>query len=111
MPKPLEELKEGRARLTGNILRITGNTTFRHIGFVGIDHRGVRFMDADMPTFDDETFKLQVPVNLTPANAGGDQFVVEGLLTLGRKSTDPSFLIRIIIDTDSGPNYYRGDNR
>lgn len=111
LPKPLEELKEGRARLTGNILRITGNTTFRHLGFVGIDHRGVRFMDADMPTFEDETFTLQVPVNLTPANADGDQFVLEGLLTLGRKSTDPSFLIRIIIDTDSGPNYYRGDTR
>lgn len=111
LPKPLEELKGGRARLTGNILRITGNTTFRHLGFVGIDHHGVRFMDADMPTFEDDLFTLQVPVKLTPANAEGNQFVLEGLLTLGRKVTDPSFLIRIIIDTDSGPDYYRGDTR
>ncbi|MDP6541882.1 MAG: protein-disulfide reductase DsbD family protein [Phycisphaerales bacterium] len=108
LPKPLEELENGNARLSGNMLRITGETTFRQVGFLGIELPGVRFFDADMAIFNGNTFSLSVPVILEPINATNEQFVLEGLLILGREISEPSFVVKIIVNNDTNPQIGRG---
>jgi hypothetical protein len=61
-----------------------------------------------MAIFNGNTFSLSVPVILEPINATNEQFVLEGLLILGREISEPSFVVKIIVNNDTNPQIGRG---
>lgn len=54
-------------------------------------------------TIEGNRFRIEVPLKVRPGDAVGERLRVAGLLTLGRKSDDPSFEIEVPIPVTSAP--------
>jgi len=108
LPRPLSDLEDGRARVVGNLLKITGTSSVRQIGFLGIEKKGVRFTKANMPEFNGDTFTISVPMLLDADNALDDTLEIVGLLTLGRNMSDPSYTVMLTIDQKKTPYFGKG---
>jgi thiol:disulfide interchange protein DsbD len=108
LPKPLSSLEDGNVRLVGNLLKISGESLERQIGFLGIEKPGVRFIEVGMPIFNGDSFELSVPLTLDSINAEGKPLEITGLLTMGRNQTDPSYTVTLTVDNKTKPYFGRG---
>ena len=108
LPKSLADLESGTVRLVGNLLKISGSSTDHHVGFLGIENPGVRFFEEGTPVFINDAFVLSVPLTLNSINAGGKPLEITGLLTIGRKITDPSYTVTLTVDSETGPYFGKG---
>ena len=108
LPKPLADLDGGKARIVGNSLKISGSSDRHQIGFLGIEKLGVRFFEEGTPLFINDAFVLSVPLTLNPINAGGKPLEITGLLTIGRKITDPSYTVTLTVDSETRPYFGKG---
>ena len=95
LPLPLKDLKEGSSRIEGNSLIISGNSHDQPVSFIGLEQLGIRFKNHSITVEDDGKFKLTVPLTLDFLSADTETIVVEGLLLMGRKSHDPSYVVRV----------------
>lgn len=108
LPKPLTDLDGGNVRIVGNLLKISGSSQNHHIGFLGIEKPGVRFIDSGSSVFTNDAFVFSVPLTLDSMNAGGKPLEITGLLTTGRNTTDPSYTVTLIIENDTKPYFGKG---
>ena len=107
LPKPLDGLAGGTVTAIGSTIYISGESQLRPIRFIGIDQKGLHFEPNSEMIIDGDSFRLPVPVKPDFAAAGGDTIVVEGLLLFGRKNTDPSYVVRV--EVNSTTNYHNGE--
>ena len=111
LPKPLTDLEGGNVRLVGNLLKISGSSQNHHIGFLGIEKPGVRFVESGSPVFTNDSFVFSVPLTLDAINAGGNPLEITGLLTTGRNTTDPSYTVTLIVENDTKPYFGKGTDQ
>ena len=110
LPIPLEDLQGGKCSLVGSTLHISGETSLRPIRFIGVEQPGVRFGNPSDILVEQDSFRLPVPVLLNVTNTPHKTITIEGLLMLGRKNTDASYVVRIEVDTSHNHHNSRGNN-
>ena len=101
LPLPLGDLDEGKSFISGRMIHISGKTEIRPIQFIGIEQRGVQFGSHHELVREGNSFRLSVPIQLNfslKQQLDGDTIEVEGLLLLGRKNDDPSYVVQLEID-------------
>ena len=99
LPKPLSELKQGEAYITGNTMHISGVTVERSIEFIGIEQKEIRFGYQEQITRNGNQFRVPIPIYPDFVASKGEDIVIEGILLLGRKMTDPSFVVRVVVES------------
>ncbi len=107
LPKSLADLESSSVRLVGNQLKISGSSTDHHVGFLGIEKPGVRFVENEIYIFTNDAFVLSVPLTLNTINTGGNPLEITGLLTFGRNTADPSYTVTIMVDSETKPYFKR----
>lgn len=96
LPARLDTLKEGKCRIEGSSLIISGTSGDRPVSFIGVERPGVRFKDHSTSVGDEGKFNLTIPLTLDFSATDTDTIVVEGLVLLGRNPNDPSYVVRVI---------------
>ena len=99
LPKPLTELEQGEAIVVGNTMHVSGMTTERPIEFIGIEEKDIRFGHQEQIVWNDNQFRVPVPIFPDFGASNGQEVVIEGILLLGRKMTDPSFVVRVVVES------------
>ena len=92
LPKQLVELQNATQQIVGTSIVITGSTPQQQIGFIGVDRVGVAFLQRKLVFLDDNHFALTVPLKLENT----DVRMIEGLLTLGSNTNDPSYVVQVV---------------
>lgn len=109
LPKPLEDLEGGSSIVSGDILHVTGETPLRPIQFIGVEQRGIRFDQPLQAIVNGESFRLPIPIDIDFSATEGDEIIIEGLLLLGRKSDDPSYVVQLTVDSRTGQLKSKGN--
>ena len=101
LPRPLDDLEKGKSVVSGGILHITGESEMRPIQFVGVERTGIHFGALQELSREGDAFRLSVPVKLDLSlkqQIDGSTLVVEGLLLLGSKNDDPSYVVHLRVN-------------
>jgi DsbC/DsbD-like thiol-disulfide interchange protein len=104
LPMPLEDMEEGKSHVSGGMIHISGKSSLRPIHFIGVEKTGVRFGSNSDVLFKGDTFRLSIPIQLDfslKQQLKGDTIEVEGLLLLGSKKEDPSYVVYLEVDSTS----------
>ena len=95
LPARLDTLKEGKCRIEGSSLIISGTSGDRPVSFIGVERLGVRFKDHSTSVGDEGKFNLTIPLTLDFSATDTDTIIVEGLLLMGRNPRGPSYVVRV----------------
>lgn len=102
LPLPLADLEAGKSLVSGRMIHVSGTSDIRPIQFIGVEQHGVRFGSHHELILDGDSFRLSIPIQLDfslKQQLDGDTVEVEGLLLLGRKNDDPSYVVQLEIDS------------
>lgn len=100
LPKPIDALVDGAARLDGSTLVITGRSSEHGAtaSFLPIERPGISFGKARSTVKADGAFTVRVPVEIKANNmTDGERPKIEGVLTLGRSLDDPSYDVSVAL--------------
>jgi thiol:disulfide interchange protein DsbD len=102
LPNPLSDLDGGKCHIDNNTLHISGTSDDRVVSFIGVERLGIRFgKPKPTPTVvQGGSFSMHIPLTLDFSAVDGEPIVVEGLLTVGRNRSDPSYVVRIIANPE-----------
>lgn len=91
LPAALSELTAAGLSFDGTTLSLTGPAGgMTSAAFFPVDAPGITYGTADV-TVRQNRFRVTVPVELKPPNAGGEPMALAGLVTLGEKPDDPCY--------------------
>ena len=109
LPRDISDLEGGECDVIDTSLHIIGISDLHPVRFIGVDRLGVRFGNPEIAYPEEGGFRLTIPLLLDFSLFSSDPMEIEGLLLLGRKNEDPSFVVRAIAEHDSGFNAHKGD--
>ena len=98
LPRPLDDVEGGTCSVVGITLHISGETDIRPIRFIGVERKGIRFGTPSNLVFEGDAFRLPIPIFLDFSATDDHPIIIEGLLLLGRKSDDPTYVVHIEVD-------------
>jgi thiol:disulfide interchange protein DsbD len=104
LPKKLSELSKATQLISNNKIVITGTTSETTISFIGVEQRGVRFLGTNQLRIELDQFTLTIPIELDYAAANADSITIEGLLLLGGNESDPSYVVQVVVKSDTTKN-------
>jgi thiol:disulfide interchange protein DsbD len=104
LPKKLSELSKATQLISNNKIVITGTTSETTISFIGVEQRGVRFLGTNQLRIEIDQFTLTIPIELDYAAANADSITIEGLLLLGGNESDPSYVVQVVVKSDTTKN-------
>ena len=83
-------------------MHISGTSDDRVVSFIGVERLGIRFgKPTPTPTVvQGGSFSMHIPLTLDFSAVDGEPLVVEGLLTVGRNRSDPSYVVCIIANPE-----------
>ena len=91
LPAALSEVTAAGGSFDGTTLSLTGPAGgMTSAAFFPVDAPGITYGAADV-TIAQSRFRVTVPVELKPGNAGGEPMALAGLVTLGEKLDDPCY--------------------
>ena len=109
LPAALSELTAAGLSFDGSMLTLTGPAGgMTSATFFPIDSPGITFGAAAV-TVGRDRFRVRVPVELKPGNAGGEPMALAGLVTLGEKPDDPcyDFVIPLTVEPSRKADAHR----
>ena len=99
LPLPLTELEDGSAVVVGNALQIAGKATSSHIQFIGVEQKEIRFGSNEQIVRSGERFRLPIPIFPDFTVSKGEPIMIEGIILVGSKKTDPSYVVRVVLES------------
>ena len=100
LPKALSKDPNGQALVVGNTLHVSATSKESFVQFIGVEVKGIRFGAQDELVRNGDLIRLPIPIITDFGATEGEPITIEGILLVGRKKTDPSFVIRVTLEPD-----------
>jgi thiol:disulfide interchange protein DsbD len=98
LPQPISEFEQGSAVVVGNTLQIAGESSDSHIQFIGVEQKEIRFGEQEALIRSGGEFRLPIPIFPDFTASKGEPILIEGILLVGRKNSDPSYVVRVVLE-------------